>query len=216
MKDNIININLETSTAPVIKEARGRDWITYGDANGDWANLYPQFLIDLYYSSSISAAIINATSEMIGAEALVIEDEEDRDLEARVKLQNFMDRANGSESLHEVIKKIAFDFKLQGGFALNVVWSKDRTQIAEIYHIPVEKIRCARANEFGKIPGYYVSNDWSNTRQNKPYYVPAFNANDRTTPNQILYSGLYSPNMDAYYTPDYVRTEFQQQKREDR
>ena len=34
MKDNIININLETSTAPVIKEARGRDWITYGDANG--------------------------------------------------------------------------------------------------------------------------------------------------------------------------------------
>ena len=204
MKDNIININLETSTAPVIKEARGRDWITYGDANGDWANLYPQFLIDLYYSSSISAAIINATSEMIGAEDLVIEDEDDRDLEARIKLQNFMDRANGSESLHEVIKKIAFDFKLQGGFALNVVWSKDRTQIAEIYHIPVEKIRCARANEFGKIPGYYISNDWSNTRQNKPYYVPAFNANDRTTPNQILYSGLYSPNMDAYYTPDYV------------
>ena len=204
MKDNILSINLETSTAPVIKEARGRDWITYGDANGDWANLYPQFLIDLYYSSSISAAIINATAEMIGAEDLVIEDEEDRDLEARVKLQNFMDRANGSESLHEVIKKIAFDFKLQGGFALNVVWSKDRTQIAEIYHIPVEKIRCARANEFGKIPGYYISNDWSNTRQNKPYYVPAFNANDRTTPNQILYSGLYSPNMDAYYTPDYV------------
>jgi len=204
MKDNILSINLETSTAPVIKEARGRDWITYGDANGDWANLYPQFLIDLYYSSSISAAIINATAEMIGAEDLVIEDEEDRDLEARVKLQNFMDRANGSESLHEVIKKIAFDFKLQGGFALNVVWSKDRTQIAEIYHIPVEKIRCARANEFGKIPGYYISNDWSNTRQNKPYYVPAFNANDRTSPNQILYSGLYSPNMDAYYTPDYV------------
>jgi len=202
MKDNIININLETSTSPIVQEVRGRDWIEYG--TDDWRNLYPQFLIDLYYSSSISAAIINATAEMISGENLIIEDDDDRDLEARVKLQNFMDRANGNESLHEVIKKVAFDFKLQGAFALNVVWSKDRTQIAEIYHVGVDKIRCARPDEFGKTPGYYISSDWTNTRQNKPYYVPAFNANDRTSANQILYSGLYSPNMNSYFTPDYV------------
>ncbi|QDP49321.1 MAG: putative portal protein [Prokaryotic dsDNA virus sp.] len=204
MKDNIININLETSTAPVIQEVRGRDWIEYGDANGEWRNLYPQFLVDLYYSSSISAAIINATAEMIAGENLVIEDDDNRNLEARVKLQNFMDRANGSESLHEVLKKVAFDFKLQGAFALNIVWSKDRTQIAEIYHVGVEKVRCCKPDEFGKTKGYYISADWSNTRQNKPYYVPAFNTNDRTSANQILYSGLYSPNMNSYYTPDYV------------
>ena len=204
MKDNIININLETSTSPVVAEVRGKDWIEYGDANGDWRNLYPQFLIDLYYSSSISAAIVNATSEMIAGENLIIEDEDDRDLEARVKLQNFMDRANGNESLHEVLKKVAFDFKLQGAFALNIVWSKDRTQIAEIYHIDVSKVRCAKPDEFGKTKGYYISSDWSNTRQNKPYYVPAFNVNDRTSANQIMYSGLYSPNMNSYYTPDYV------------
>jgi len=203
MKDNIININLETSTAPIVQEVRGRDWIEYGGPD-NWRNLYPQFIIDLYYSSSISAAIINATAEMIAGEDLIIEDEEDRDLEARVKLQNFMDRANGNESLHEVIKKLSFDFKLQGAFALNIVWSKDRTQIAEIYHVAVEKIRCARPDEFGKTKGYYISADWSNTRQNKPYYVPAFNANDRTCANQIMYSGLYSPNMNSYYTPDYV------------
>lgn len=202
MKDNIININLETSTSPIISETRGRDWIEYG--TDDWKNLYPQFLIDLYYSSSITAAIINATSEMIAGEDLIIEDEDDRDLEARVKLQNFMDRANGNESLHEVIKKLSFDFKLQGAFALNIVWSKDRTQIAEIYHVAVEKIRCARPDEFGKTPGYYISSDWTNTRQNKPYYVPAFNVNDRTSANQIMYAGLYSPNMNSYYTPDYV------------
>ena len=204
MKDNIININLETSTAPVIAETRGKDWIEYGDANGDWRNLYPQFIIDLYYSSSITAAIVNSTAEMIAGENLIIEDEDERDLEARVKLQNFMDRANGNESLHEVLKKVAFDFKLQGAFALNVVWSKDRTQIAEIYHVDVSKVRCARPDEFGKTPGFYISADWTNTRQNKPYYVPAFNTNDRTSPNQIMYSGLYSPNMNSYYTPDWV------------
>ena len=202
MKDNIININLETSTSPTVAEVRGKDWIEYGTQ--DWKNLYPQFLIDLYYSSSISAAIINATAEMISAENLIIEDEDDRDLEARVKLQNFLDRANSNESLHEVLKKVAFDFKLQGAFALNIVWSKDRTQIAEVYHIGVEKLRCARPDDMGRTTGYYISSDWFNTRQNKPYYVPCFNTHDRTSPNQILYSGLYSPNMNSYYTPDYV------------
>ena len=204
MKDNIININLETSTAPLVTEVRGKEWISYGDANGEWSNLYPQFLIDLYYSSSISAAIINATAEMISGKDIIIEDEEDRDLEARVKLQHFLDRANSNETLHEVLVKASFDFKLQGGFALNIVWSKDRTQIAEVYHLDVSKLRCARPDELGKTTGYYISSDWSNTRQNKPYYVPAFNTNDRTSPNQILYTGLYSPNMNSYYIPDYV------------
>jgi hypothetical protein len=202
MKDNILNINLETETAPQVIEERGKQWISYGTQ--DWHNLYPQFLIDLYYNSSTQAAIINATAEMIAAENLVIEDEDDRDLEARIKLQNFMNRANSSESLHEVIKKIAFDFKLQGAFALNIIWSKDRTQISEIYHIPVEKIRAERPDEMGRICAYYVSADWRNTRINKPYRVPAFNTHDRTSPNQILYSGLYSPNMNVYHTPDYT------------
>jgi len=202
--DKIISVDLSTSTAPLVQEVRGKDWIEYGDANGEWRNLYPQFLIDLYYSSSITAAIVNATAEMISGEDLVITDEDDRDEEARVKLQNFMNNANGNETLHEVLKKVAFDFKLQGAFALNIVWSKDRTQIAEIYHIPVEKIRCERPDEFGKTRGYYVSGDWANTRTNKPYRVPAFNVNDRTSPNQILYTGLYSPNMNSYYTADYI------------
>jgi len=202
--DKIVSIDLSTSTAPLVQEVRGKDYIEYGDANGEWRNLYPQFLIDLYYSSSITAAIVNATAEMISGEDLVITDEDDRDEEARVKLQNFMNNANGNETLHEVLKKVAFDFKLQGAFALNIVWSKDRTQIAEIYHIPVEKIRCERPDEFGKTRGYYVSGDWANTRTNKPYRVPAFNVNDRTSPNQILYTGLYSPNMNSYYTADYI------------
>jgi len=202
--DKIISVDLSTSTAPLVQEVRGKDYIEYGDASGEWRNLFPQFLIDLYYSSSITAAIVNATAEMINGADLVISDEDDRDEEARVKLQNFMNNANSNETLHEVLKKVAFDFKLQGAFALNIVWSKDRTQISELYHIAVDKIRCERPDEFGKTNAYYVSGDWANTRTNKPYRVPAFNVHDRTSPNQILYTGLYSPNMNSYYTADYI------------
>ena len=198
----IININLGTETAPQVQEVRGKDYIEYGTDN--WRNLYPQFLIDLYYNSSTNAAIINATSEMIAGEDLVIDDEDERNLDAIVKLKQFMAEPNSNETLHELIKKVSFDFKLQGAFALNIVWSRDRTQIAEIYHVPVEKIRCERPDEMGKVKGYYISADWANTRTNKPYRVPAFNPNDRTSANQILYTGLYSPNMNSYFTPDYL------------
>jgi hypothetical protein len=69
MKDNILSINLETQTAPVVSEVRGKDYIEYGTE--DWKNLYPQFLIDLYYNSSTHAAIINSTAEMIAGQDLI-------------------------------------------------------------------------------------------------------------------------------------------------
>jgi len=199
--DKILSINLETSTAPIVQEVRGRDYIEYGTE--DWKNLYPQFLIDLYYNSSTHAAIVNATAEMIAGESLVAE-ENDTNLESYVKLKKFLRHANSNESLHQVIKKVAFDFKLQGGYALHIVWNRERTEIVELYHVPVERVRAGKPNAMGKVDCYYISADWSNTRANKPYPVPAFNVNDRTSGSQLLYTGSYSPNMDVYHTPDYL------------
>lgn len=202
MKDNILSIDLETSTAPIIKEIRGQDYVEYGTE--DWANLYPQFLIDLYYNSSTHAAIINATAEMIGGEDLVCEEDEDLNLEAYVKLKKFLRHANSKESLHQVIKKVAFDFKLQGAYALHLIWNNARTEIAEVYHVPVERVRAGKPNKMGQIDTYFISADWSNIRECPPYPLSAFNRNDRTSTSQLLYTGAYSPNMDIYHTPDYL------------
>ena len=199
--DKILSINLETSTAPIVQEVRGRDYIEYGTE--DWRNLYPQFLIDLYYNSSTHAAIINATAELIAAEDLVCE-EDDTNLESYVKLKKFLRHANSNESLHQVIKKVAFDFKLQGAYALHIVWNRERTEIAELYHVPCERVRAGRPNAMGKVDTYFISADWANTRTNKPYPINAFNVNDRTSGSQLLYTGAYSPNMDCYHTPDYL------------
>ena len=199
--DKILSINLETSTAPMVQEVRGRDYIEYGTE--DWKNLYPQFLIDLYYNSSTHAAIINQTAEMIAGEDLVAE-EDDINLESYVKLKKFLRHANSNESLHQGIKKVAFDFKLQGAYALHIVWNRERTEIADVYHVPVERVRAGKPNAMGKVDCFYISADWGNTRTNKPYPVPAFNVNDRTSGSQLLYTGAYSPNMDCYHTPDYI------------
>ena len=196
--ENLININLEYSTAPQIQEARGKNWIEYG--TDDYKNLYPNFIIDLYYNSGTHSAIINATAQMIAGQDITAKETDTVELNA--KLENFFKNANSKETLHEVIKKCAFDFKLQGGFALNVIYSKSG-QVAELYHVPVERLRVGLPNELGKVDKYYICADWSNIRRNKPQEVAAFNPLDRTTPSQILYTGLYSPNMEMYYTPDY-------------
>jgi len=201
--NNLLSINLGTSTAPKIQEVRGRDYIEYSDEDGLWKNLYPQFLIDLYYSSSTHSAIINSTAEMIAGEDLVV-DEDDTNLEAYVNLKKFLRHANSNESLHQIIKKVSFDFKLQGAYALHVVWNVERTAIVELFHVPVERVRAGRPNEFGKVDTYYISADWGNTRANKPYPVAAFNTTDRTAGSQLIYTGSYSPNMDIYHTPDYI------------
>ncbi len=201
MKDNILSINLETQTAPVVTEVRGKDYIEYGTE--DWKNLYPQFLIDLYYNSSTHAAIVNSTAEMIAGQDLIVEDD-DTNLDAYVKLKKFLRHANSKESLHQVVKKISFDFKLQGAYALHIIWNRERTEIAEIYHVAVERVRAGRPNEMGQVDTYFISGDWSNVRTHKPYAITAFNVNDRTAGSQLLYTGAYSPNMDIYHTPDYI------------
>jgi uncharacterized protein YegJ (DUF2314 family) len=198
--EQILSLDLSSETSPVVQEVRGREYIEYGTEH--WRNLYPQFLIDLYYNSSTHAAIINTTAEMIAGEDLIVDENEN--LEQFVKLKKFFAEANGKETLHEVIKKISFDFKLQGAFALHIIWNKAKTEIAEIHHVPVERVRAAKPNAMGKVDCYYVCADWSNTRTNKPMKLAAFNTKDRTNPSQLLYTGLYSPNMDIYHTPDYL------------
>jgi hypothetical protein len=201
MKNNLISISLATATAPIVQEARGKDWIEYG--TDEWKNLYPQFLIDLYYNSSTHSAIINATAEMIAGEDLYVENE-DVNLEAFVKLKKFLRHANGKESLHQVVKKVAFDFKLQGAYALHIIWNQERTEIAEVHHVPVERVRAGIPNPLGQIDSYFISSNWSDVRNHPPHEIKAFNRLDRTSASQLIYTGSYSPNMDIYHTPDYI------------
>ena len=198
---NLISINLGSSVAPKIQEVRGRDYIEYSDEDGLWKNLYPNFLIDLYYNSSTHAAIINSTAEMIAGEDIVIDDEEDINLEAIVKLKKFLRNINGKESAHQIIKKVAFDFKLQGAYALHVIYNQELTEIVQVFHVPVERIRAGKPNSLGKIDTYFISADWSNVRSNKPMPIAAFDTYNRSA-SQLIYTGSYSPNMDVYYTPD--------------
>lgn len=202
MKDRLQTIQLTNVVQPTVKEVPHLDWIQYGD--NSYKNLFPSYLVDLYNNSATHAAIVNATSAMIAGEDLLTE--EGKDLGQYVELKKFLANINGKETAHEVLTKAAFDLKLQGSFALNIIWSKDRTRISEVYHIPVEHLRVGVPDKHNRVKDYYLSADWAQYRKKEytPQRVAAYNANDRREASQILYTGLYSPAMEVYHTPDYV------------
>ncbi|RYG44318.1 hypothetical protein EON79_15135, partial [bacterium] len=99
--------------------------------------------------------------------------------------------------------KIAYDLELFGYFTLNIVWSKDRTKIAEINYIQPWKVRYASESEIEGVQDFLISNDWTNTKKFPPKRYREFNQKDTKEPNQILYVKEYRPTLSDYYVQPY-------------
>ena len=172
---------------PKIKEKRGKDWIYYGEKN-----LWPQELIELYNTSAMHATAVNAiTDGIVGNGIKKVGDE-------YVNLDG--------ETVDDVFEKIAKDFELFGGYALNVVWNKEGNRVAEIYHLPFAKVRSGVENEEGDVDTYWYSQDWSNTRKYEPKSYRKFDVTDNKKDNasQIFYYMTYQPGQDFYPLPSYT------------
>jgi hypothetical protein len=175
-------------------------------------NDFPEFLIYLYNNSSIHNTCVNAVVEGVIGEGLVCDKEH----------SSILDHANGDETWNDVFKKIALDYKLYGGFALEVIWSKDRSRISEIYHLDFSWIRAAEKTKSGKIPGYYISDEWSEKYKYgigggiySQYqsagvnielpYLPTFNPKKALEePKQLYVYNPYKPGQRYYPLPDYA------------
>lgn len=195
-------VYMKQQYAPNTVESTGDDYISYGDT-APYFNAYPQFLIDLYNSSPVHRAITDSASSYIAGKGILIEDESN--IEATNKLKSFLININSKETIEGLLSKIGKDLYLQGAFALNIIYSKDRSSIVSINHVAAEKVRIGVPNDNGIVDTYYVSKDWSNIRGNgnEPKPVPAYNPNDRTNPSQIMYVRDYTPGLDLYGAPSY-------------
>jgi hypothetical protein len=174
---------------PIFSEVLNRlDYVLYGEGN-----MMPQYLISRYNNSAIHKAIIISKKEQILGDGMV-------SLNNPMATVNFI---NESENVKDVFEKCALDLVLFGGFALNVIWSRDRKSIAEIYHIDFSRIRSGKINpETDKIERYYYSADWSNIKKFPPTEYDSFSQEDGR-PSQIYYYKQYSPSQSYYPHPDY-------------
>jgi hypothetical protein len=178
-------VNLSTYTSPKIKEVSNRDWISYGEDNN-----YFQYLIDRYNGSPTNNAIINAISSMIYGKGLDATNSSKKP-DQYAQMISLFD--------NDSVRRLAYDLKLMGQCAIQIIYSKDRTKIAQIEHMPVETLRAEKCNEKGDIEAYYYWKDWDKIRpSDKPLRIPAFGTSKEAI--EILYVKPYRSGY-YYYSP---------------
>lgn len=165
-----------------------KGWVTLGEANS-----FPNYLIDLYYSSPVHSALTMSIAFMIAGKEFK---------SSNPAAQREIDRLK----LNSIRRPITLDAKMQGGYYLEIIWSVDRTTVAKINHLPYENVRLAVANDEDVIPGVYYSKDWNDMRKKKnaPVFIPMYNATTKADePSQVLFVGVMTPGSAYYPKPDY-------------
>jgi hypothetical protein len=166
-----------------------KGWVAYGEGNH-----FPQYLIELYNTSPVHGALVNSISFMIAGKEFTAA--------SQVTLREIQ-----RLKLDKVLHSTALDLKLHGGFYWEVIWSMDRSTIAQINHLPYENCRLACSDDNDDVTGVWYSRDWSDTRKkkNNPHYIPFFDINTKEeNPKQVMFQHSMMVGSEYYPKPDYI------------
>jgi len=190
-------IKLSHYNIPHLVEDSRNDWVSFGEDN-----LYPNYLLELFLGSAINGALIKSIGAMIYGEGLAATnaDESESTKESYLRLTELLHNSDD-----DVLKDLAMDLKLFGGCYVNVIWSRDRSKIAKMKHVPAQYIRSGKMID-GEIDTYYYSANWAKHKkaEYRPRAYAAFNTDDRTQASQILMIRDKNPALFYGFAPDYV------------
>ena len=185
------NIDRIEPNLPAFIERPGRKWVMYGDDN-----MFPQFVAGLFNSSAINRTCIASKFDATFGQGLKATNPE---------LDYLLKKANAIDSWNDVFEKVVIDYITFGGFAVNVVWTKDGENIAELYHMDFSKIRSGIHNPVtNEVHNYFYCHDWSQYKKMVVTEFPKFNPTDAIEkPSQLLYCFDYEPGTLFYPLPSY-------------
>ena len=189
-------INFHKGERLSYKEKGDDKYVKYGSNNE-----FPNDLIELYNNSSTHASCVNAIVEGVIGDGLTANEED------------YLKRANShGETWNDIFNKVALDYKLFGSYALEVIYSIDRSRI-EVYHIDFSFLRAKEKDSKGRIPGYYISSKWKKKGNwqaailddDDISYLPIYNTEKKDEePHQIFVASNYRPGQIYYPLPDYA------------
>lgn len=176
-----ISINFEGMQIPRLEVIKSYDKHFFlAGKNNKWFNE----LLRLYFESSIHSAILDSLNLKI------------------VKMNNT--RLSGVTTTDTLFNKIALDFLIFGGFALEVIWNLNHTQIIKLNHLDFSKVRAGMiCEETGDVEHYLWSNDWFKYSNKKIDTLQNFDPNPSSDQHQIYYYKRYSPQAEIYPKPYY-------------
>ena len=193
-RSNVSFVNLSSYTTPEIVESRNKDWIEFG-ADNDYFNV----LIDKAKGSATNGACINSISQMIYGKGLSATDSARRP-EQYARMVSLFKKDD--------LRRFAYDLKLTGQTAIQVIYSKNKKTIEKVEHLPIETLRAEKCGADDKeVQAYYYFPKWEDIKpSDKPLRIPAFGVSD--TPKEtieILYVKPYEAGMYYYSTPDWAK-----------
>lgn len=146
--DPYIEVN---TILPVETRLAGRDMIQWGTGN-----IYPYFLYRLYASVPTLGSVIEGTVNFIVGDG--------------IRSEMFPDgRVNTcGDSITDIVKEMARDYMIYGGFALQVIRGRDGS-IAEVYWIDMRYLRSNKENTV-----FYYSEKWDTSGRKDMVVYPAF------------------------------------------
>lgn len=193
-KFNFKKIKLQLAKQYSYRESnKDQKFVKYGSDNK-----FPFHLTELYNKSSIHGACVNAIVEGIIAGGLTANEE------------IYIERANPKESWNDIFTKVSLDYKLFGSFALEIIYSNDRSRL-DVYHIDFSTVRAGEKDYHGHIHEYYISSDWNEaqsftkTLDKDVIVLPTYNPELASEqPHQLYVHKNYRPGQEYYPLPDYV------------
>lgn len=145
--DEKLRFGIYDSTAKVIptfveKENGNRPFLNYGNDNR-----FPNYLWDLYLRSALLQSIIEGTANYVLGNGIIYNE--------NATVQKLSEEANkDGETLEDIVKKVAIDYLIFGGFALQIINNK-LGEISEIYWLDFRNVRINKDSNKA-----YYSEDW--------------------------------------------------------
>jgi hypothetical protein len=187
-------INMRNIDLPMPKEAKGYDWVLFGPNNS-----FPLDLLEYRNSSSIHSSIIDGKAALIAGAGFTFgltREESNQFIIDNWKLVPFW------RKLDRIFYQVAKDQQTFGYSCFEVIYSMDRTRVADVNWLDASRIAMGRRDEFGNVKEYYYCENWNNTRQNPPRKIEAFDPNGEDV-RQLIFIKYEENNMDYYALPNY-------------
>ena len=129
-RSNVSFVNLSSYTTPEIVETKNKEWIEFGSDNN-----FFNFLIDKANGSATNSACINSISQMIYGKGLSATDSARRPEQYARMISLFK---------KDDLRRFAYDLKLSGQCAIQVIYSRDKKTIEKVEHLPIETLRAEK------------------------------------------------------------------------
>lgn len=192
------NIKLSEVKLPEITPAQIKnlrtEWVPYGKKND-----FPDYLIATVKKCAEHSSLLATRQDLINGEGITY----NSDKVTNERLQELFSKINtDGESIADILNQVRVDLSILETMALQVVWSKDKKSITDVFYLDSSKIRPDKnLNKRGLPIGFHYCANWQDVTKSIPVYFPRFDISEKGRGGEQIYF-YHKQTLGQPYLPD--------------